>query len=243
MRNYMTPENIINAFENIAESKPHSNWIRSNILPAIEIELCSKDTSSLSKLGGQPLLPNNFEWPEPNVGEYQFLGQFNFAEMPQTNSNLPKSGLLSLFYNYEENGEAFWGDDGFVIAYFFPNIENLTLIQSPNQLISPETPISFSLTASFPLREEVVENWPFDYDVINEIEEELSFPSNYFLGHPLYNTLAYNPCPGPNWTQLLNLSSIEQLNWCWHDGDRLLVFIENEKLSKNDFSCLKCDAG
>ncbi|WP_081909417.1 DUF1963 domain-containing protein [Aureispira sp. CCB-QB1] len=42
---------------------------------------------------------------------------------------------------------------------------------------------------------------------------------------------------------LLNLASIQELDWCWHDGDFLMLFIEKEKLAKGDFSNIQSDAG
>ena len=42
---------------------------------------------------------------------------------------------------------------------------------------------------------------------------------------------------------LITLMSNSELDWCWHDGDKLMVFIEKDKLLNKDFSCLKSDAG
>jgi len=42
---------------------------------------------------------------------------------------------------------------------------------------------------------------------------------------------------------LLTLRSLKQFDWCWHDGDRPMVFIERERLAECDFSRLKGDAG
>ena len=65
----------------------------------------------------------------------------------------------------------------------------------------------------------------------------------YLLGYPGVSTLAYDPTPGPGWTSLLTLTSMKELDWCWHDGDFLHIFIERERLARADFTRLASDAG
>jgi hypothetical protein len=65
----------------------------------------------------------------------------------------------------------------------------------------------------------------------------------YLLGYPFNTTLAYDPTPGPEWRSLLTLSSDDELEWCWHDGDWLVTFIEQQRLHAGDFSQIKSDAG
>lgn len=66
---------------------------------------------------------------------------------------------------------------------------------------------------------------------------------HYLFGYPSYCTLGYDPTPGPDWVSLLTVRSSADLEWCWHDGDRLMVFIQAEQLQRKDFRMLKCDAG
>jgi hypothetical protein len=42
---------------------------------------------------------------------------------------------------------------------------------------------------------------------------------------------------------LLTAASHDDLGWCWHDGDMLMVFIQKARLLKRDFSALRADAG
>ncbi|MEL6177689.1 MAG: DUF1963 domain-containing protein [Myxococcota bacterium] len=42
---------------------------------------------------------------------------------------------------------------------------------------------------------------------------------------------------------LMSLSSRDALNWCWHDDDHLMLFIERERLARGDFSNIRSDAG
>lgn len=73
-----------------------------------------------SKLGGAPDLPGDFRFP-PGSGPLDFLLQINLAEasaLDQTES-LPKSGLLSFFYDLKEQH---WGFDpkhlnGFLVCF------------------------------------------------------------------------------------------------------------------------------
>jgi uncharacterized protein YwqG len=69
------------------------------------------------------VVPEGFQWPSHDLGEYRFLGQINFIEISSPPSMLPASGLLSLFYAYDEDGEIFWGDPGYVLAFYWENLE------------------------------------------------------------------------------------------------------------------------
>ena len=65
-----------------------------------------------SRLGGQPFVPREFEWPQHPVGIYKFLGQINFSEIENRPEALPATGLLVLFFAYDDEGEVFWQDEG-----------------------------------------------------------------------------------------------------------------------------------
>ncbi|MBK6691765.1 MAG: DUF1963 domain-containing protein [Myxococcales bacterium] len=67
--------------------------------------------------------------------------------------------------------------------------------------------------------------------------------TDHLLGYPSHYSLGYDPTPGPEWVSLLTLHSHDALEWCWQDGNKLMVFIERERLAARDFSALKCDAG
>ena len=58
-----------------------------------------------------------------------------------------------------------------------------------------------------------------------------------------YFQVAYNPTPEKDWCSLLTLSSDENLKWFWHDGGKLMIFIETKMLKKSNFDLLKSDAG
>lgn len=49
-------------------------------------------------IGGQPLLPTYFKWPEDRYGQSMlFLAQFDLAHLPSVREDAPRNGLLTLF--------------------------------------------------------------------------------------------------------------------------------------------------
>ncbi len=90
-----------------------------------------------SKMGGEPDLPPSTPWPHWNgvngasrtPRPLHFLAQINFSDtailMPD--SLLPSSGLLSVFYDAEEQP---WDEDGFRVLYT-PETETLIRCEIP----------------------------------------------------------------------------------------------------------------
>lgn len=60
-----------------------------------------------SKLGGNPDLPENYQWPDRNGKPMIFCAQYNLAELAKydKDSKLPKHGLFYLFMALDENDE------------------------------------------------------------------------------------------------------------------------------------------
>jgi len=223
---------------------PHLEYLRKIAKPRVDIELVDDEpTAVCSRFGGEPFVPRDFKWPAHDIGEYRFLGQINFAEIQDAPPILPRSGLLSLFYAYDEDGECFWGDDGYVLGFFWDDFGNHAIASSP----STETPAArrIRLTGSIdiPRHPELRKDWPFDEDALYELADAIDANREYLLGYPSFNTLAYDPTPGPEWISLLTVGSLDEFDWCWHDGDTLMVFIEPAMLERKDFSHLKSDAG
>ncbi|WP_426211094.1 YwqG family protein [Massilia sp. TWP1-3-3] len=214
--------------------------------PSIDINITSQNPQpAASRFGGDPYVAADFTWPLHKVGRYRFLGQFNFEQVSPPSTTLPTSGLLSLFFADDDDGEVFWQDEGYVVGYYWEDLSNHVVMQTPSGIpISPEASLALLPGLNIPRHEELRNDWPFEgaADFAWDLSQQVN-TDHYLLGYPSYCTLGYDPTPGPDWVPLLTLRSSSDLEWCWHDGDRLMVFIQAEHLQRKDFSMLKCDAG
>lgn len=226
----------------------HEDYIKSLIKPSLEIiKIQSKIKLASSKLGGTPDVPIDFKWPKHEYGDYRFVAQFNLGEISKPFSHLPQQGLLSIFIADDEEGNFFWGDDGYTKVYFFDSVKKLKSLSNSSFSDQPCVPVKLEASIDIPFREELIEGSPFNDEQIEDLTcyfmEDVDKKLDYLLGYPFYSTLAYDPRPSKDWTSLITLASDDELNWCWHDGDFLMLFIEKEKLKQKDFSYIKSDAG
>lgn len=134
-----------------------------------------------TRFGGKPDVPDGFEWPYFEGDSYEgvknrplsFIAQFNLEEMSQydTENLLPKTGVLSFFY--ELNSMA-WGynpdDKGCARAYYFEDVNTLHSADFPEDMedffrlpalnISARSEMSYQSYEDFLLqREKLIENW------------------------------------------------------------------------------------
>jgi uncharacterized protein YwqG len=236
----------------LSKIKKHREFITQNVRPAVDIikKKNAKPFLGSSRFGGKPDLPVGTKWPMYESLPYQFIGQINFSEISLKSNGLPPAGLLCLFVSYAPDDDApiFWNDDGFIKAIFIPELTNLETVSPPPNFGLDDQPmvsLEFKPTLDLPFDEEQVDTWPFDDEeqqVYDKIRSSLH-GDDYLLGYPSHCSLGYNPTPGTDWLSLLTVNSDDYLEWCWHDADCLMVFIEKEKLKKSDFSFLKSDAG
>ncbi len=240
----MKPEVLEKYIAKDSELSIHSEYLKKLFVPSADIAISSNTPKKHeSRFGGQALVANDFVWPKHEIGEYRFLGQINFKEIIDRPSILPDTGLLSLFYAYDEDGEIFWGDDGYILGYYWPKLDGLSLISSPSGKYSNSKKIILTGGLEIPRHEDLRNDWPFDTEILYGLAEDINPPEDYMLGYPSFYTLAYDPTPGTEWISLLTLTSYDEFDWCWHDGDKLMVFIESDKLVSKEFSHLKSDAG
>ncbi len=62
------------------------------------LETDKASTSREGLIGGQPLLPPYFKWPDDRYGQSMlFLAQFDLSKLPTVRDDAPKVGLLTLF--------------------------------------------------------------------------------------------------------------------------------------------------
>jgi hypothetical protein len=213
------------------------------------VELISAEVpiaKGCSKFGGCPDVSADFEWPHHKHGPYRFIGQVNLAEIPTRQHGLPSSGLLSFFYA----DEIFWQDPDYVRCYRFDNLSALKGVEPPAAVRMGATcTVKFQPgmdVRPWPWDDSAAKQWPIDAELREaywELRCKLHPSGRYLMGYPFNTTLAYDPTPGPDWLSLLTLSSDDELEWCWHDGDWLVTFIEDQRLRVGDFSQIRSDAG
>ncbi len=220
----------------------HRDYLHGIARPSVTVRIDAQGpTGHQSRFGGQPLVAPGFQWPRHPLGEYCFLGHIDFAEITDRPPDLPGSGVLALFHAQDEEGEVFWGDPDYVLGYYWPDPSVLVPMASPHGPPPPARRIHLHGALDLPRHRELRQDWPFDVDLLVELGQTL--PDDYLLGHPSHYSLGYDPTPGPAWCALLTVHSHDAFHWCWHDGDKLMVFIERERLAARDFSRLKADAG
>ena len=260
--NNLKSEKIDDFVKMIGKSKiaSHNDFLMKHLGPAVEIILNKNAKTYLgcSHFGGTPDLPIGTKFPtykkNKKVYPYRFIGQINFSDIPPTETDIPKKGLLSLFVaDYIDDDSLWWGEKGYVHAIYTTDLTNLENISSPHGYPFTDTNsvlIEFRPTFDFPFDEYQVKDFPVDsvnygtdeYDEYHKIRNSLH-GENYLLGYPSHCSLAYNPTPKGDWISLLTLNSDDNFKWCWHDGDYLMVFIKKEDLKKLNFSNLASDAG
>lgn len=200
--------------------------------------------------GGKPYLPQGFSLPDaPQGNEYRFIGQLNFANIPHLHA-MPKLGLLSLFYlEYAPDwqmgdDEPFWGDKDFIKAFYFTDTADFA-IHDDKDTGTPAKGVRFDLGMDLPRNRYLNVDYPSDvddfYDAFYDSFDDLP---DHIFGYPTNDSLGYDPTPTDGeWLPFINLKSHDELNWCWHDGNRLMIFIEKSALAVGDFSNLMADAG
>lgn len=243
--------------------RAHADLFRSLVRPCVRIALTDQAPAGTeSRFGGALSLPRDFEWPRHDVGIYYPLGQIDFAEISNRPSALPEKGVLALLYadfdpTVDQNGEIFWRDEGYLKAWYFEDPSALVPTAAPHGKGPKGCRIILSGELDLPRHLELYEDPPFDYATLDRWldtpdpswqptpdEASRSFlPTDYLLGYPSHYSLGYDPTPGPEWVSLLTIHSHDSLDWCWQDGNKLMVFIERAKLAARDFSALQCDAG
>lgn len=231
----------------------HLEFLGVSAVPAVNLEFdyTTAPAPGSSKLGGEPDLASIEDWPSGGPAPYRFLCQFALDDLPAFDSSpLPKAGLLSFFHVDDPDGEVEPSEEGYVVARYFPGGVEVQPFSPPPGESSPPGPfaVSFNLSLDLPQDEYQVGGWPFateeEADAYeSQLRNSLRSAPDHLLGYPHHSTLAYNPSPGEEWVHLLTLSSVEAVEWCWGDGDQLMIFIERERLAHGDFSNLRCDAG
>lgn len=91
----------------------------------------------LTKFGGKPDVSEDFEWAYYNGKPLAFLAQFDLSEISKfdTDDLLPKTGVLSFFYELETKPQSVDEDDnGFARVYWFEDKNALRTAEFPDDL-------------------------------------------------------------------------------------------------------------
>jgi uncharacterized protein YwqG len=133
----------------------HMPLINSYAEPAIGF---TRSTAKMfSKLGGLPSLPAGEKWPQWKGKPLAFLCQIDLAALPKgtTTYALPSTGVLSIFYDQEQNT---WGfdpkDAGSWAVMYSASFEACVEQKAPSDLqpeyIYPEKYLTFTTLSSYP---------------------------------------------------------------------------------------------
>jgi hypothetical protein len=73
------------------------------------MDICDTPSAGLTRIGGDPDLPDGTAWPASSSGPLSFLAQINMSDLPNGREGaLPATGLLSFFYDIERQP---WGSE------------------------------------------------------------------------------------------------------------------------------------
>ena len=129
--------------------------------------------SGLTKFGGKPDVPEDFEWAYYDGHPLAFIAQFDLSEISKfdTEDLLPRSGVLSFFYDLETKQQSVYDEDnGFARVYWFEDNNVLHTAEFPDDLKAEHRLPALSITArseksyqSYPdfllQRQKLVEEW------------------------------------------------------------------------------------
>ncbi len=152
-----------------------------------------------SKIGGNPDVPNDFEWPYWRNSFLAFLLQINLSELQtaQRFDDLPESGVIAFFFEY--NHESKWFDpedrESYQV-YFFDSAELLVRTKSPehpkHEFSYKSAGIEFEVRCCFPhpfsdsLDQVGMTDLELEGAYWEFFEEQLRFadPKHQLFGHP-----------------------------------------------------------
>jgi len=152
----------------------------------------------LSKVGGNPDLPVDIEWPRFNNEPMTFISQFNLNDIFNVHgySLLPAKGLLSIFMYSNKNG--FWtAFDAIKIIYSsdLKNLKRLTFpLDFPSTKVIDTSIIKFYRTYSIPSFYDSITLVLDKDDRESNIEEEIDkITESFYKDIKLFNQIFGHP--------------------------------------------------
>lgn len=207
-----------------------------------------------SKFGGAPDLPPDVEIPSKDGSPLTLIAQLNLSDAALAGNAgpLPESGVLSFFYDTEEQP---WGgeedDRNRWTLLYFENPEELDRREVPEEVMLPEFAASFLEQETLDI--DAIIGMDFDDDTGEAIFEllEEGAPHHQVLGHP---SAVQNPvfpeiahyCDGiEDWDEaekaagdyvlLFQMDSDDDLDAVWGDLGMLYFCIRKEDLEEKRF--------
>ena len=240
------------------------------LLSAIALAATRADDADIaigaSKFGGAPDVAAGFAWPMWNERPLSFVAQINLEEIApfDIENKLPSSGLLSFFYDMNEDSD--WpfgelGDEGGWRVFRFE--EDLTRAEVPE-----EAQISHGLNTATIVphlfcaaptslywmdgdETEIENKTELDLKELRECRAFLeSLPTQKqsltMLGHPVeiqhdarsetvWMTKRGNP---DDWIVLLQMDMNDELDWMWGDAGAMFYLMHRDDLKVHDWD--KC---
>ena len=229
------------------------------VLPAEIIE--DRPDEEMTKLGGQPDLPEGFEWPRHNGIPLSFLGQIDFIEDEM---------LVSFFYNCVDTP---WGneesDRGGARVYQFARDRTFVQTPPPEDLSTdfqfPEKASGISVDVQLPdsksLLLQLAEIGEADIARLADLEAEQNAggePAHHLFGYPMLiqndmevqcelmskglplddvddETVLEHLENSQSWILLFQIDSDEAMGWNWGDSGKLYYWIHESDLSDLNF--------
>ena len=220
----MEKEKLIKIFNKIKRNEIRINYKKKK----------QKLPIGVSKIGGKPSLPKDFEWPyyegenfngDKEKRPLSFLAQINLKEASKydTEGLLPESGLLSFFYDIDTMR---WGDspedEGCAKVYYFEEGTELHETDIPKELdeefIVPEFAIGMKKHVSLPYYEDFCKMDTIDKE-IKDVYESDEFDYFDVVSEAGYDIDEY----GEN-TKILGYPDIIQDSMEFENEDRILLF-------------------
>jgi uncharacterized protein YwqG len=217
-----------------------------------------------TKLGGQPDLPANIEWPYWKKYPMSFIAQINLKEMTtiqKINDFQQTSGIIYFFYTaypeaiYEE-ADFYNNPKTSKVLFYDGEMEHLVRTQPPKELLNglqffsarvmPRLEWTVPDSDSFEVNEGLGlsrddENYEKYWKVFQE-----NFSNKYFAGYNSefhvgmnrlfgYHDPVQGEHKGEGWRLLLQIDSEDSTNMDWDDTGRVYFWIKDDDLKNINF--------
>jgi hypothetical protein len=230
------------------------------VIEAVPFRSLETLPSTVSFLGGTPLLPPGTPWPQRDGKPMRFLGHLNLAEMSAVAGFPPATGLLALFCDAYELP---WGsgpeDLGSTVILQIPDLATARPTKAPGETgpSSLRLPIAFRRGTTLDLtttqrscfRALLRESGPDEKSRLSDLYENMrESESRGFrvLSPPVLiqgdmdaelaiGSVAHGLPADTPWTLLIQLDSNDDLDWNWADAGSLYFWIPTADLAEGRF--------